>query len=421
MAVSDYLQLAMPAINFGKGILGIGENALITDAMREQLVQRAKETELNKGSLGYEAFGLPTSSKGGRFSGGLFDLALKDPVAFANVGSVGRVSFEKDPTQPGGYRFGDIKYDFTPDKDTGSTGNKILDFINEGGLAKKIADSNLSKTLSNLVFTPAGAAEVMPGIVQKENPVNFSFTDYLQGKYDINQGLDSFNNLVSDTVRAEPYNMASDTVRAEPQIAQTEPAARNNQADILQIINQMEEEKKNYYTQPEEEPDFIDKMLSSLQKGAQYYGASQIGAGLGSLSGLGPLGIVIGALTGGKFLGGADTSMTPMDRYNVNTFGGYGNMGVQDRYGINTVSLFGDYNRYANRMANKPGPFQSYYQDVVNKQNKQEAQQFADIRQQSESSGGYNPSTGYTAETASGLSGTGGSHHGYSTDYSSTF
>ena len=51
MAVSDYLQLAMPAINFGKGILGIGENALITDAMREQLVQRAKETELNKGSL----------------------------------------------------------------------------------------------------------------------------------------------------------------------------------------------------------------------------------------------------------------------------------------------------------------------------------------------------------------------------------
>jgi hypothetical protein len=72
-------------------------------------------------------------------------------------------------------------------------------------------------------------------------------------------------------------------------------------------------------------------------------------------------------------------------------------------------------------MANKPGPFQSYYQDVVNKQNKQEAQQFADIRQQSESSGGYNPSTGYTAETASGLEGTGGSHHGYSTDYSSPF
>jgi hypothetical protein len=258
------------------------------------------------------------------------------------------------------------------------------------------ANNNFLKTLSDLVFTPAGAAEPTPGDVQ-------------------NQGLESFNTLVSDTVRAEPYNMASDTVRAEPQIAQTEPAARNNQADILQIINQMEEEKKNYYTQPEEEPDFIDKMLSGLQKAAQYYGGSQIGAGLGSF--FGPAGVLIGALTGGKFLGGANTSMTPMDRYNQNTFGGYGNMGIQDRYGINTVSLFGDYNRYANRMANKPGPFQSYYQDVVNKQNKQEAQQFADIRQQSESSGGYNPSTGYTAETASDLAGTGSG----SVEFSSPF
>jgi hypothetical protein len=46
-------------------------------------------------------------------------------------------------------------------------------------------------------------------------------------------------------------------------------------------------------------------------------------------------------------------------------------MGVQDKYGINTVSLFGNYHRYADKMANKPGPFQSYYQDVVNKQNKE--------------------------------------------------
>jgi hypothetical protein len=50
-------------------------------------------------------------------------------------------------------------------------------------------------------------------------------------------------------------------------------------------------------------------------------------------------------------------------------------------------------------------------------QNKQEAQQFADIRQQSESSGGYNPSTGYTAETASDLAGTGSG----SVEFSSPF
>jgi hypothetical protein len=377
--------IAMPAVNFVRGLALGPQEALMTPSMQLDLARRAESKGGDKGALGYENFGLDVAQPMGRFTGGLFGL---DPTAFANVGSVGRVTYEKDPTQFGGYKYGSTEYNFTPDKDTGSTGNKILDFINEGGLAQKLANLNLSNTLSNSIFTPAYG-----DIPTKEE----------------RQGIESFNNLVSDTVMAEP------------QIAQTEPAARNNQADILQIINQMEEEKKNYYTQPEEQPDFIDTVLSSLQKGAQYYGGSQIGAGLGSLSGLGPLGFAIGALTGGKFLGGADTSMTPMDRYNQNTFGGYGNMGVQDRYGINTVSLFGNYNKYANRMANKPGPFQSYYQDIVNKQNKQEAQQFADIRQQSESSGGYNPSTGYTAETASGLEGTGGSHHGYSTDYSSPF
>jgi hypothetical protein len=46
----------------------------------------------------------------------------------------------------------------------------------------------------------------------------------------------------------------------------------------------------------------LQNLGDGLQKTAQYYGGSQIGAGLGSLSGLGPLGIAIGALTGGKFL-----------------------------------------------------------------------------------------------------------------------
>jgi hypothetical protein len=50
----------------------------------------------------------------------------------------------------------------------------------------------------------------------------------------------------------------------------------------------------------------------------------------------------------------------------------------------------------------------------------QEAQRLSEIRQQSESSGGVT-STGYQAETASSLEGTGGSHQGYSVDYSSPF
>jgi len=409
--------IAMPAVNFVRGLALGPKEALMTPSMQLDLARRAENKGGDKGALGYEDFGLEVAQPMGRFRGGLFSL---DPTTFANVGSVGRVTYEKDPTQFGGYKYGSTEFNFTPDEDTGSTGNKILDFINEGGLAKKIADSNLSKTLSNLVFTPAYG-----DIPTKEE----------------REGLESFNtlvsdtvmaepyNMVSDTVRAEPYNMASDTVRAEPQIAQTEPAARNNQADILQIINQMEEEKKNYYTQPEEQPDFIDKMLSGLQRGAQYAGGANIGMGIGTL--IDPSLGFISALLGGKYLGGADTSMTPTDRYNLSTYGGYGNMGVQDKYGINTVSLFGDYNKYVqnwnqkygNRVYNTPY-MQAKQAEMARREREQNAnieKQFADIRQQSESSGGYNPSTGYTAETASGLSGTGGSHHGYSTDYSSPF
>ena len=286
MAVSDYLQLAMPAVNFGKGILGIGENALITDAMREQLVQRAKETELNKGSLGYEAFGLPTIA-GGRFSGGLFDLAYKDPVAFANVGSVGRVSFEKDPNQPGGYRFGDTKYDFTPDKDTGSTGNKILDFINEGGLAKKIADSNLSKTLSNLVFTPAYG-----DIPTKEE----------------REGLDSFNNLVSDTVMAEP-NQFQDY----PGVKNLGGVQNFDLEGVRDIISQMEEEKGNYIERPEDGFN-MDGILQSLggyakDTAGRYIGSQALGGAGGML--FGPYGALIGGIFG-ALKGG--------DLFNQNTY-----------------------------------------------------------------------------------------------------
>jgi hypothetical protein len=60
---------------------------------------------------------------------------------------------------------------------------KFVDFINEGGLAQKLANLNLSNTLSNLAFTPAYG-----DIPTKEE----------------REGLDSFNNLVSDTVMAEP-------------------------------------------------------------------------------------------------------------------------------------------------------------------------------------------------------------------------
>lgn len=198
-----------------------------------------------------------------------------------------------------------------------------------------------------------------------------------------------------------------------------------NLADIIQIQNQMEEEKKNYYSPIEEQPDFIDRTLSAIQRGATTYSGLNIGAALGAATGLGLPSILYGAYKGADLLGGG-YQMTPMDIYNQQQFAtgdiygyGLGSPGLrQDPFGINTVSLYGNYNKYAegilNTLAGKQRltPFdlrrQSFYGDVVNKQAQEEARQLADIRQQSESSGGYSPSTGYTAETASDLAGTGG-------------
>tara|TARA_R100001509_G_scaffold163669_1_gene138797 strand:- start:50 stop:1096 length:1047 start_codon:yes stop_codon:yes gene_type:complete len=201
MSILNYTQLGIPAYNFTKSLVLGPSQPYISDTMQNQLIQRAKETELDKGSLGYEAFGLPVATEGGRFTGGLFDLALKDPIGFANAGSVGRVSFEKDPNAPGGYRFGDTTYDFTPDRDTGSTGNPILDFINQGGVKGAV---------ENFFFAPAYAPEptererqsIEMGVMNPEltrkfdkSPAPLGMMDRLKG------GLGSIRGKVGDFVK----------------------------------------------------------------------------------------------------------------------------------------------------------------------------------------------------------------------------
>ena len=141
--------VASPAINFGRGILGY-QNPFITRTMQD----RMKELESQKGTsgtIGYEDYGLPVTKAGGRFTGGLLNLAINNPVDFGLAGSVGRYGFG-----PEGYT--GLKYDFTPDKDTGSTGNALLDFINEGGIKSKL--SSLGKTISDAVISPAYAPEL---------------------------------------------------------------------------------------------------------------------------------------------------------------------------------------------------------------------------------------------------------------------
>ena len=126
-----FMNVAAPAINLGRGILGL-QDPIGTPSMGD----RMRELEATKGptgSIGYEDYGLPVATPGGRFTGGLPELALSNPVDFALAGSAGRYGFSPEGRT-------DLKYDFTPDQDTGSTGNAILDFVNEGGVKAKVSD-----------------------------------------------------------------------------------------------------------------------------------------------------------------------------------------------------------------------------------------------------------------------------------------
>jgi hypothetical protein len=277
--------IAMPAVNFVRGLALGPQEALMTPSMQLDLARRAENKGGDKGALGYEDFGLDVRQPMDRFTGGLFSL---DPTAFANVGSVGRVTYEKDPTQIGGYKYGSTMFDFTPDKDTGSTGNKILDFINEGGLAQKLANLNLSNTLSNLAFTPAYG-----DIPTKEE----------------RQGIESFDNLVSDTVIAQPKSQFQDY-----------PGDKNlgsvqdfDLEGVQDIISQMEEEKGNYIERPEDKFS-MDGILQSLggfakNTAGRYIGSQALGGAGGML--FGPYGALIGGIIGG-LKGG--------DLFNQNTY-----------------------------------------------------------------------------------------------------
>ena len=111
-----------PAINFARGLLGY-QDPFLTQTMQD----RMKEIEggRTRGNVGYEDYGLDSSA--GRFTGGLMNLAINNPVDFGLAGSIGKYDFGPEGRKG-------LTYDFTPDRDTGSTGNAILDFINRGGL-----------------------------------------------------------------------------------------------------------------------------------------------------------------------------------------------------------------------------------------------------------------------------------------------
>ena len=137
--------MATPAINFGRGVLGF-QDPVGTQMMKDRMLELESQKGTT-GTIGYEDYGLQTTKPGGRFTGGLTDLALNNPVDFALAGSVGRYGFS-----PKG-RTG-LTYDFTPDQDTGTTGNALLDFINEGGIKGAISRFEMPDSFFGKAFAP---------------------------------------------------------------------------------------------------------------------------------------------------------------------------------------------------------------------------------------------------------------------------
>ena len=151
--------MATPAINFGRGILGF-QDPVGTQMMKDRMLELESQKGTT-GTIGYEDYGLQTATPGGRFTGGLMDLALNNPVDFALAGSVGRYGFS-----PKG-RTG-LTYDFTPDQDTGTTGNALLDFINEGGIKGAISRFEMPDSLFGKAFAPELTLEERQAIAERE-------------------------------------------------------------------------------------------------------------------------------------------------------------------------------------------------------------------------------------------------------------
>ena len=193
---------ASPAINFTRGLLGY-QDPFLTQTMQDRMTELEAEKGPT-GSIGYEDYGLPVSTPGGRFTGGLFDLLINNPVDFGLAGSVGRYGFSPEGRT-------DLEYNFTPDQDTGSTGSAVLDFINKGGIkglfdSSAIANEPMDIEDFSKKITPMAKPDVVdvnriPGRIQEAVEPQYRIRDqlnrdFLQGGLfrDAKQGLGQTKN-----------------------------------------------------------------------------------------------------------------------------------------------------------------------------------------------------------------------------------
>jgi hypothetical protein len=195
-----YATLGAPAINFGRGLLGY-QDPVGTETMQNRMTEI--EAGRTKGNVGYEEYGLTPS--GGRMVGGLMDLAVNNPADFALAGSIGKYDFSPEG------RTG-LNYDFTPDQDTGSTGNAMLDYVNSGGVRNSL--SNLRDSFSNM--GSAQASEIT-------RPQNLGFRSMVDMANDANNFDSQFSYPAS-----QPQNLGFIESAAVPKEAIYQDRFMNN-------------------------------------------------------------------------------------------------------------------------------------------------------------------------------------------------
>jgi hypothetical protein len=184
-------------------------------------------------------------------------------------------------------------------------------------LSKTLADSNLSKTLSNSIFTPAYG-----DIPTKEE----------------RQGIESFNNLVSDTVMAEP-NQFQD-YPGDKNLGSVQD--QNLGFDYNFDENVLKEEEDAQYNLDNKGSFNMEGILQSLggfakDAGGRYIGSQALGGAGGML--FGPIGGLVGGIIGG--LKGGNLFNSPYIGAGAYTMDQYGNMYTADQ--LNKMNARGGY------------------------------------------------------------------------------
>jgi hypothetical protein len=327
-----YATLGAPAINFGRGLLGY-QDPVGTETMQNRMTEI--EAGRTKGNVGYEEYGLTPS--GGRMVGGLMDLAVNNPADFALAGSVGKYDFSPEG------RTG-LNYDFTPDQDTGSTGNAMLDYVNSGGVRNSL--SNLRDSFSNM--GSAQASEIA-------QPQNLGFRSMVDMANDANNfdsqfvSPDRFNSMgqmgpVKSNMNApaiDRSNVMGEDIDAQytNDSFQTQPSTRfrdhSNMKSFLQANPDMGQNIKNKIG-----AGFNNVKDFAMNKGTEGFNlAKQLpGMAFSAMTGIPGAGLLLGALGNMGSNEYAQATTANMEKQN-NNLQGLGLDGVSNFGGVTTDDL----------------------------------------------------------------------------------